>query len=126
MNELKKVTESEMVIGGVFTLGLDGLCALIDATGVGLAIAPIIQSFATFSITMWLKTKGGTRVKIGKEAVKYAANFLPVLPTVTAIFAVSAYVHNHPEKFGGAETLTGPAGKPAMVNLKINGKTTIR
>ena len=89
MNELKKVTESEMVIGGVFTLGLDGLCALIDATGVGLAIAPIIQSFATFSITMWLKTKGGTRVKIGKEAVKYAANFLPVLPTVTAIFAVS-------------------------------------
>ncbi|MFH1192965.1 MAG: hypothetical protein V1656_01450 [Candidatus Jorgensenbacteria bacterium] len=98
--ELNKFNEVELLLGGLFTLGVDGVCFLIDWTGVGLAIAPIIQGFATFSMWLWARSKGDPgALKTGRQVAKYAANALPLLPTTFIAFAVETYLHNHPDKF---------------------------
>jgi hypothetical protein len=69
--ERKKFNAAEMLIGGMFTLGVDGICILIDLTGVGLAIAPIIQNFATFTMWWWAKSKGDPNAaKMGRQLAK--------------------------------------------------------
>jgi len=110
MEEDNKFSEAELLVGGFFTLGIDGLCALIDLTGIGLFISPLIQSAATFAVSMWLQSKGGS-LSFGKEAVKYASSTLPILPTTFIVFLVSAFVHNHPKAIESAAILAGPAGK---------------
>lgn len=102
--EHKKFNEAEMLLGGFFTLGVDSVCFLIDWTGVGLAIAPIIQSFTTFTMWWWFKTKGDPNtLKTGRQVAKYAANFLPLIPTTFTAFAVEVYIHNHPERFAAIQ-----------------------
>jgi len=111
--ENSKFTESEMVVGGLFALGIDGICALTDLTGVGLAITPVIQGFAVFAISQWAESKGGAPASLGKQLAKYAAQFLPVLPTVLAVFVIEVAVHNNPALKEVAEKVakTAPAVK---------------
>ncbi|MDO8470194.1 MAG: hypothetical protein Q7S84_04260 [bacterium] len=99
MDEHKKFTEAEMLVGVLLlTLPVDALSFLIDWTGIGLAIAPIIQSAAMFGIWLWLRSKGDTAsVKLGKQLLRYLSNLLPLLPTVTIVFLIEVYLHNHPE-----------------------------
>ncbi|PIP30154.1 hypothetical protein COX26_00210 [Candidatus Jorgensenbacteria bacterium CG23_combo_of_CG06-09_8_20_14_all_54_14] len=102
--EHNKFMEVEMLLGGLFTLGVDGICFLIDWTGVCLAIAPIIQGFTTFVMWMWFKSKGDPgALSVGRQVAKYASNMLPLLPTTLIAFAVEVYLHNHPEKFGAIQ-----------------------
>ncbi len=97
--EIKKFSEAEMLLGGLFTLFIDLISALIDATGIGLAIAPFLQSLVTFIMWMWFKSKGDkTSGDAGKQVAKYAANILPIIPTTFIVFIISAYLHNHPKK----------------------------
>lgn len=109
MEENNKFTESEMIIGGLFALGVDGICALIDLTGIGLAIAPVIQGFSVFAISQWVENKGGARAGLGKQLSKYAAQFLPVLPTVLAVFVIDVAIHNNPALAGVAEKVAKTA-----------------
>ncbi len=96
--EIKKFSEAEILLGSLFTLGVDFLSAMIDLTGIGLAIAPIIQSGMTFLLWVWFKGKGDKTSKdVGKQVAKYAANLLPILPTTFIVFAISVYIHNHPK-----------------------------
>ncbi len=104
MDENNKFTESEIIIGGLFTLGIDGVCALIDFTGVGTAVSPVIQGFATFAIDRWVDSKGGEQFGLGKQFAQYGAGLIPVLPTTTAVFTIRVFMHNHP-------TITEVAGK---------------
>jgi len=98
-NEIKKFSEAEMLLGGFFTLFIDVVSALIDATGIGLAIAPFLQSLVTFVMWVWFKSKGDkTSGDAGKQVAKYAANILPIVPTTFIVFVVSVYLHNHPKK----------------------------
>lgn len=99
-NEKSKFGAAEMVIGGTFFLALDAGCALLDLTGVGAAtIAPLTQTFTTFGISMWARSKGAT-LSVGPEIAKYASNALPLVPTTTLIFFITAGLQN--EWFGSA------------------------
>mgnify|MGYP001600628002 CR=1 FL=1 len=116
MGERRPFLWSEMLLGTLFTLGVDIIAALIDLTGIGVAIAPVIQSFATFSLTMWFRSKGDPNAtKLGKQLVRYALNLLPVSPliittfTTTIPFLIMVYIHNHPERFAAIEKLAGGA-----------------
>jgi len=96
--------ESEMVVGGLFALGVDGICAVIDFTGVGAAVSPVIQGFAIFAIDRWVESKGGEALGLGKQFAQYAAGIIPLVPTITGTFAIRVFLHNHP-------TITEAAGK---------------
>ena len=69
----RKINESEMLIGGVFLLGLDSLCALLDFFTAGF-IEPAtitIQGFINFWMMQWFKSKGGDTGKLGQQILKY-------------------------------------------------------
>ncbi|MAF79808.1 hypothetical protein CL629_01885 [bacterium] len=120
MGERKQFVESEILIGVIFFSGLDGIAALIDVTGVGMAIAPILQSFGTGVITVWLWSKGNkAAVKPGRQIALHLANIIPFVPTVAFVFFVTAYIHNHPGKIGSLLAI----GKGKMPNpeAKIAG-----
>ena len=115
MDEHSKYTETEYIIGFVFFFGTDVVCAVIDTTGVGAAIAPVIQMGGTFAQTLWAWGKGDKNaVKTGRQIAKYASNALPWVPTLTVMFLAEAYIHNHPERFATLQKLEGAAsGKPS-------------
>lgn len=121
MDEDNKITESEMVVGGLLTLGVDGVCALIDLTGVGLAVAPVIQSFTVFAIDKWVENKGGEPFGLGKQFAQYGASLIPVVPTTTGTFAIRVFMHNHPKITEAAGKVVGkiePAAGAASKVLK--------
>jgi len=123
MNEgHNKFTESEYIVGGLVTLAIDGVCILIDLTGVGLFLAPIAQGAATFGIEWVVERKGGSMGPFDlKRFLKYLSNAAPLFPTVTAIFFFSAYMHNHPEKFAAVEKMAGfTGGKPPAITSTAN------
>jgi hypothetical protein len=100
---------SELLVGFFFlTLPVDALCIVIDLTGVGLAVAPFLQGFALFCVRWWFKMKGdpnALQLNV-KQVVRYLSNVLPLVPTVTIVFLIDAYVHNHPEKFKTLQTVS--------------------
>lgn len=108
--EINKITLVETLIWGLFALGIDGVCILIDVTGVGVLIAPVIQGFGTFSIWLYFRGKGvQSATKLWRQVLKYAANILPATPIIITAFTVSipffieVALHNNP-KLG--ETIT--------------------
>lgn len=89
----------EIILGSFVFISVDGIAFLIDLTGVGTLIAPILQSCATFSMDLWLRSKGDKNTfKIGRQIVKHGANLLPVLPTNTTVFVVAVILHNRQSK----------------------------
>lgn len=102
--EINKFSEAEIILGSFYTLGIDLPCLLIDLTGVGLAIAPIIQGGVSFSMWAWFSSKGDTNYgKFGRQVVKLVANVLPLAPTTFIVFLIEVFIHNHPR----AAQLTG-------------------
>lgn len=94
--ENKKFSTIEIILGCCFTLFTDTICLLIDLTGVGLVISPIIQGSTTLATSWWLKSKGNQHAfKLNRQLAKQIANFLPVLPTNTTVFAVEIWLHNN-------------------------------
>jgi len=109
MEEPKKFTEAEIVLGSFFLLALDGLSALLDLTGIGLIIAPVVQAAGSAATTWWLHLKGDAgAANLGRQLTKYIANFLPLLPTLFIVFLIEVYVHNHPNKFAAITKATRP------------------
>ncbi|MDP1706645.1 MAG: hypothetical protein Q8L36_02390 [bacterium] len=95
-DERDKFNAVEMIIGGCFTLFIDALALLIDLTGVGLVIAPIIQTIANFVTSWWLKIKGGPNAfKAGRLIAKNIVSLVPILPTNTTAFIIEVWLHNH-------------------------------
>ncbi len=93
-----KYLEAELIIGGLFFLTIDGVCALIDVTGVGLAIAPVIQAAGTGAMTFWgYMKRDSAALKTSHQITKYALNLLPLLPTLFTSFVIQTYIHNHPK-----------------------------
>lgn len=114
--ERDKFTESEMIVGGLGALFLDGVCAVVDviSAGTGAIITPIAQLFATGAIEWWVSQKGGDLGIIdAKRIAKYASNLVPAVPTVFFIFLISALMHNNPKIIEVATKAAGPAGKIA-------------
>ncbi len=105
--EHNKFTEVEILLGGLFTLGVDGVCILIDITGIGaVLVAPVVQWFTTFVLWLRFRSKGDPgAMKMGRQIFKYAIQLLPVTPIIITAFTTSipffieVFIHNHPEKF---------------------------
>ncbi|MEK7465562.1 MAG: hypothetical protein AAB631_02180 [Patescibacteria group bacterium] len=125
MDEHKKFGAGEIIIGTFFALGVDGISILIDITGVGVIIAPVIQGFATFAITMWFRSKGDPNAtKLGKQILKYGLNLLPVTPiiitafTITIPFLIEVFIHNNPKLAAITEKVAAKGGPAAKIATK--------
>lgn len=104
----KKITESEFIIFGVFLLGIDGLCFLLDLTLIGAVASATVQGFISFWTTQWFKNKGDN-AKIGKQIIRYFCGELPIGNFGT--FIVSAVIHNNLNKIPAADKLMGKISK---------------
>lgn len=93
----------EIVVGICFTLFIDILALIIDLTGIGLIIAPFLQTAANFVTSWWLKIKGSPNaLKIGRLFAKNIISIIPILPTNTTAFIIEVWLHNHlPKKLQG-------------------------
>ncbi|MDI6820616.1 MAG: hypothetical protein QMD65_00345 [Patescibacteria group bacterium] len=118
--EHNKYKEVELILGSMVTISIDGVCFILDFTGIGDIITPFIQSAGTACLSLWAWRKGDkASLKLGRQATKYASNALPWLPTLTAMFLIEAYMHNHPEKFALAQkAMSAGSGKPAVTAVK--------
>ena len=118
MNEnIKKFGEAEIILGISGALIVDGICALVDLTGVGTLITPLIQSGTMFCYSLWLHSKGDKNaLKFNKQIIKQVSNLIPVLPTVTAVFLIDVIVHNNPKiaRLAGAATGGGMKTMPEL------------
>jgi hypothetical protein len=99
MEENKEKFElAEIVLYSLGALFIDGLCLLLDLTLVGLLIAPIIQSLATFGFGFILRGKGDKEALSFKRQIgPQTLNFLPVLPTVFGSSIRRMIAHNNPK-----------------------------
>lgn len=87
---------AEIVIGICFTLFIDILALIIDFTGIGLIIAPFLQTAANFVTSWWLKIKGSPNAfKTGRLIAKNIISIIPILPTNTTAFIIEVWLHNH-------------------------------
>ena len=94
--ETNKFNAAEIVVGSMAGLFVDGLCILIDLTGIGLGISPFIQGFTMFGFSWWLKSKGSPNAfKLNRQIGKQLSNLLPLLPTVTIVFWIDVFGHNN-------------------------------
>jgi len=107
MEEHNKYKEVELILGNFVTISIDAICFILDWTGVGDIITPFIQGAGTACLSWWAWRKGDkASLKLGRQVTKYAVNALPWLPTLTAMFNIEAYIHNHPEKFAAVQKIT--------------------
>lgn len=104
MEERPKFGIAETFLWTVFALTVDGICALIDITGVGMAIAPFIQGLGTIVFGFVLINKGNSDgLKTGRLIFKLLLHILPATPyiitalTTTIPFWVETFIHNHPK-----------------------------
>lgn len=110
--ETNKFNEAEIVVGSMGGLFVDGLCILLDLTGVGLGIAPFVQGSAMFGFSWWLKSKGSPNAfKLNRQIARQLSNLLPLAPTVTAVFLIDVFMHNHPEKFAAVAAVAEKISK---------------
>lgn len=98
MNEHNKFTTAEIVIGGMFTLCVDGISALFDLTVIGMVVAIPLQAGTSFGTTLWLMSKGSKRAtSLERQLIKQFSNVLPVIPTTFAAFMIETTLHNNPK-----------------------------
>lgn len=95
MDDHKKFSEAEIILGGLVTFFIDFACGILDAFVIGIFVSSAIQTGVTAAMWFWFKNKGDPDVrKLGRQIAKYAANLLPWIPTTFLVFIVSAIMHN--------------------------------
>jgi hypothetical protein len=99
MEENKQKFElAEIILYSLGALFIDGLCFLLDLTVIGLLIAPIIQSLATFGFAFILRGKGDKEsLSLKRQIGPQTLNFLPALPTVFGSSLRRMIIHNNPK-----------------------------
>lgn len=96
-----KFSTAEIILGGMFTLFIDIISALLDLTGIGWILATVLQSVTSFTTTFWVWSKGSKRAtKLERQLMKQLSNILPWVPTCFVAFILEVILHNNPEKFG--------------------------
>lgn len=102
MGESRKFTAAEIVVGGLFTLTVDVISAILDFVPVvGSLAAILIQASTSFGTTLWLWSKGSKRaMRIERQLIKQTANLLPLVPTCFFAFLIEAVRHNRREAAG--------------------------
>lgn len=128
MGEYNKFSTAEIVIGGLFTLCVDGASALLDLTGIGMIISMPLQASTSVGTTLWLISKGGKRAaSLERQLIKHFSNVLPIVPTTFAAFMIETTLHNRPElaKAASVKTSTKSVNKPKPT-IKPTPKSTSR
>jgi len=94
----------ELIFGTLICLGIDALSALGDLLSVGI-FGFFIQTLSWLVFTFWFTIKGAkeTATLIKRFVLPIIVQIVPVLPTMTATFLVTAYFENHPEKLGSLQ-----------------------
>ncbi len=112
MGGYSKFSTAEMVIGGMFTLSVDIVSALLDIIpAIGWFIATLLQATISFSTTLWLMFKGGKKAMgLERQLIKQFSNVLPFIPTTFAAFIIETRLHNNPKL---AQKMVRSAVKPA-------------
>ncbi len=108
----KKFGLVEILFGTFAALGLDVIAIIADVLGVDLGW--LIQIPAWLIFTLWFHFKGcrATASLAKRYVIPILIQFLPdwILPLqLTILFLVTAYMENHPEKFGALEAVAGAA-----------------
>ncbi len=92
--EISKYSNIEIVFGFFIFLILDLISIFFDVVSFGF-LSTIIQFIAMGGMNIWaIFKKDKEALKFGKQILKYAAQALPFLPTLTIIFLFSAIYHN--------------------------------
>lgn len=117
---MSKFTTSEKIIGGMFTLIVDVIAALLDfVPAVGWFLATTIQGGTSFATTMWVKGKGGERAtKLERQFIKQLSNALPWVPTCFASFFIEVVIHNKSIEAGDESKIAGSIGKGDEKSMK--------
>jgi len=91
---MREFTTAEIVVYGALITGIDGICAIIDLTGVGVAAAGPLQIFVQWVMEQTQKSHGATDLGklTGKRIGKYIASGLPTANVI--IFIVTVVAHN--------------------------------
>lgn len=91
---MRPFSTAEIVVYGSLIAGIDGICAIIDLTGVGIILAAPLQLFLTWGMEQVQKSHGST--SLGKLTPKRLGKyFASALPTGNFfVFIVSAVLHN--------------------------------
>jgi len=122
MNEHKPYNEVETVIYGTFLLGADIALAILSGASLGILVllATLIKWCANGIMILIAWSKGDKQaLSTGRVIAKFAVNAIPILPTLTTIFLIERYIHNHPESFAAktaAKTAGATSGKPAGIS----------
>ena len=118
--EHKKFNTAEVVIGGLFTLAIDVVSALLDLAaivtgGITYVIAVLLQAGTSAATSFWLMSKGGKRAfGLERQLTKQIANFLPWIPTCFTAFMIEAVMHNNPKLAGVASGKVVGSIKPKI------------
>lgn len=111
-------TTVELILGIMFFGTIDLIALIIDLTGVGMAIAPFIQAGGNGVMYYWSWTKGdAAALRLGRMLTKLSVNIIPFLPTLTTVFIIETWLHNHPKatavasKVAGKSKLAGTVAK---------------
>ncbi len=99
MGKHKRFTAAEIIIGGIFTLSVDIISALLDVIpAIGWFIATLLQAVTSFSTTLWLMFKGGKKAAgLERQLIKQLSNVLPLVPTTFTAFMIETKLHNSPK-----------------------------
>lgn len=95
--DIKKYTKTEIFLGSIFFLTIDIICGILDFITFA-TISTIIQFIGMSIINIWaILKKDKESLKLGTQMLKYFFQVLPILPTLTTIFLISAILHNKKE-----------------------------
>lgn len=127
-----KFSPAEITIYGFIVIGIDVLCIFIDLTGIGLAIAPFVQTATNFCLAYFVfKPKGDKNaMKAGRQVIKFALNWLPITPVfVTAFttsipFFIEVFVHNNEKLHALQNAVLSP--KDAKSSASVPGGNKAR
>ena len=107
---------AEVIFGTLTLFGIDIFCFVIDWTGVGAIVAPVIQAGGSFATSWWLHAKGGKKAfSLGRQIGKYGSNILPFVPTLTLVFWIETYLHNHPDAAPAIRKVTAITGRGKLI-----------
>lgn len=104
--EIKKITELEFIIITMVALLIWCFGLVLEFFGIGLFISPIFESFFTFGMWLFFRSKNDPYAnKAGANIAQYIATAIPIIPTILVSFFVKAYIHNHPKVAGIANVI---------------------
>jgi hypothetical protein len=122
MTKQKKISLAEIVLISLTTLSIDGIAIVADIAGADIGWLIQIPSWLVLTFFFTIKGAKVTSSITQRFIIPIGVQLLPdwIAPAqLTATFLVTAYMENHPEKFGViTKTTSAISGKPSALGTK--------